>query len=170
MAVTLTPNWLSAVAETTKTLTYNPWDWSRAWRVSRSAPDDARMVATTTPINESTTVKVTREWIEDVYKTLANDIVPVSEQVANRKGITTRVEVRTSFTETIVDEAGNVIGEYQLPVEADIRFRNGLVPVITDEQIDQVLGLAVAALKDDQGNTRVASEMMRGVLTPAGTR
>lgn len=139
-----------------------PWLYTTAFRATSASAGSARMVDIKTDIDKTTAVRITKESIANVYQTLTSDAVPVTNQVANAKGFTARIELKTMATKTV----GTI--DYYLPMECDIRVRIPVDAAITDGDIDTLVNATYAALLNQAGNNIVVSEIMRDALTPAG--
>lgn len=139
-----------------------PWNYSAAFRTITDSGTMARMTDTLSPLGKETTAKVTLEKIADVYKTLANNSIPVASQSASVAGHTVFVELRTIAT--------NVVGEQTvlLPLVSRIELRLPDDADITESDIEKLVMATYGLLCDSAGNPKVVTEKMRGALTPVG--
>lgn len=148
--------------EDTVSRTIKPWAYGEAFRVVNSQVGSAKMVNIKTDIDKTTAIRVTVESIENVYRTLTSDNVPVEKQVVNAKGTTIRAELKTIATKSVGEET------FYLPMECDIRIRIPNDPDIDAANIDTLIDAAYAAMLDEAGNNKVTTELARGALVPKG--
>lgn len=160
MAITF--NFGSGSQGTATTKALKPWQYTVAFRAADQSKGAATMIDTKTDLDKPTQIKVTREKIDDVYKTLTVEPVPTANQALNASGTTVRAELRTMATKTVGTDT------IFLPLWADIRVRIPNDAEITGSDVDTLVSAAYAALCDDSGSNIVISDIARGALTPAG--
>jgi len=147
---------------TAKSLSLLPWAYTTAFRNVSDNGSVARMTDILTPLDKKTSVKITLDKIANVYTTLADGTVPVSEQSSNTSGQTVFCELKTVATKTVGDAT------VQLPMVARIELRIPNDSAIAESDINTLVLATYAALCDASGNPVVVTEKMRGALTPAG--
>lgn len=152
-----------AQAATPVTLSYRPWMYDDAFRVTSSAPTLAKMTDILAPLDKPTEIKISTETIANVYSTLANSKIPVSEQNSNTSGTSVFVQLRT--VATYVKTVGTTSSEVQLPLEARLQIRIPNDVELTNTVLDEVLGQLIACVRKQDGSSRL-NEITRGSLVP----
>lgn len=137
-----------------------PWKWTTAFRTVSDTGSLARMTDIQSPLDKKTTIKVTLDRIADVYKTLADSVIPVAQQNANASGQTVFVELKTIATKSD--------GITLLPMVCRIELRLPNDSEITESDVDSLVMATYAGICDATGASSVIAEKMRGALTPAG--
>jgi len=155
-------NFGTGATGTAKSLSLLPWAYTTAFRNVSDNGSVARMTDILTPLDKKTSVKITLDKIANVYTTLADGAVPVSEQSSNTSGQTVFCELKTVATKTVGDAT------VQLPMVARIELRIPNDSAIAESDINTLVLATYAALCDASGNPVVVTEKMRGALTPAG--
>lgn len=149
-----------------KTAPLNPWAYSSAFRIISDNGSIARMTDILAPLDMKTTVKVTLDKIANVYNTLADGTIPISEQNSNTSGQTVFCELKTIATKPSLDPLK--IRDIQLPMVARIELRLPNDASITEADVERLVMATWASLCDATGTSTVVSEKMRGALTPVG--
>lgn len=155
-------NFGAGATGTAKSLSLLPWAYTTAFRNVSDNGSVARMTDILTPLDKKTSVKITLDKIANVYTTLADGTVPISEQSSNTSGQTVFCELKTVATKTVGDAT------VQLPMVARIELRIPNDSAIAESDINTLVLATYAALCDASGNPVVVTEKMRGALTPAG--
>ncbi|DAD52636.1 coat protein [ssRNA phage SRR7976299_4] len=155
-------NFGTGATGTAKSLSLLPWAYTTAFRNVSDNGSVARMTDILTPLDKKTSVKITLDKIANVYTTLADGTVPISEQSSNTSGQTVFCELKTVATKTVGDAT------VQLPMVARIELRIPNDSAIAESDINTLVLATYAALCDASGNPVVVTEKMRGALTPAG--
>lgn len=155
-------NFGTGATGTPKALSLNPWAYTAAFRITSDNGSVARMTDILAPLDKQTSIKVTLDKISNVYTTLADGTVPVSEQSSNTSGATVYVELKTIATKTVDTTT------IQLPMVASLKLRLPNDDSITEDDINTLVLATYAALCDATGTPTVVTEKMRGALTPAG--
>lgn len=140
-----------------------PWDYANAVRVTQESSTLAKMVDIVSPLDKQSSFKITNTPIANVYTTLANGTVPVSEQSSNLSGQSIFTELKTSATKLAPDGVNTLT----LPMVARIELRLPNDADITEADITTLVMAAFATLCDDAGDPTVVSEKMRGALAPS---
>lgn len=145
------------------TLSYHPWMYNDAIRVTSSAPTLAKFTDILAPLDKPTEIKISTETIANVYSTLANSKIPVTEQNSNTSGSSVFVQLRTiaNYTRTV----GTTDTVVQLPLEGRIQLRVPNDAELTNDELDKLLGDMIACLRKQDGSSRVG-EILRGSLVP----
>lgn len=143
----------------------SPWAYTAAFRIISDNGSIARMTDILAPLDMKTTVKVTLDKIANVYTTLADGTVPISEQNSNTSGQTVFCELKTIATKPSLDPT---LRDIQLPMVARIELRLPNDASITEADVQTLVMATWASLCDASGVSNVVSEKMRGALTPAG--
>lgn len=152
-----------AQAAVASTLSYYPWMYNDAIRATQVTPTLAKFTDILAPLDKPTEIKISTETIANVYSTLANSKIPVSEQNSNTSGSSVFVQLRTvaNYTRTV----GTTSTIVQLPVEARLQLRVPNDAELTNDELDKLLGAVVASVRKQDGTSRLG-EILRGSLVP----
>lgn len=152
-----------AQAATALTLSYHPWMYNDAIRVTQETPNLAKFTDILAPLDKPTEVKISTETIANVYSTLVNSKVPVSEQNSNTSGTSVFVQLRTiaDYVRTV----GTTSTKVQLPLEGRLQLRVINDAELTNDELDKFLGDMIACLRKQDGTSRLG-EILRGSLVP----
>lgn len=145
------------------TLSYYPWMYNDAMRVTSSAPTLAKITDILAPLDKPTEIKISTEPIANVYSTLASSKIPVSEQNSNTSGTSAFVQLRTiaDYVKTV----GTTESVVQLPLEGRLQLRVANDAELTNEVLDQFLGALISCIRTQAGVSRL-NEILRGSLVP----
>lgn len=141
------------------------WNFQDTFRVVSDNGTSVRFTDVLSPLDKRTYLKFSLSKIADVYKTLGGDSVPVAERSSNSTGQTLFAELTTILTKPNPSIAGAII---QVPVQARVELRLPNDGDLTDANVVDLATLVFASLRGADGEPRIVSEMMRGVLVPAG--
>lgn len=150
-------------AVTPSTLSYHPWIYDAAFRVTSNAPTLAKITDILAPLDKPTEIKISTETIANVYSTLANSKIPVSEQNSNTSGTSVFVQLRT--VAQYVKTVGTTSSVVQLPLEGRLQIRIPNDSELTNAVLDEFLGQLIACLRSSDGTSRL-NEIARGSLVP----
>lgn len=139
------------------------WDYAAGFRAIAESSNSAKLTDILAPLDKRTTIKYALSKIANVYSTLGGDSVPVSERSSNPTGQTLFCELTTIMTKP--NAANN--GVIQVPIQTRIELRVPNDGDLTDANIEELLALTFAGLRDSNGVTRITTEMLRGALVPA---
>lgn len=145
------------------TLSYRPWMYDDAFRVTSNAPTLAKITDILAPLDKPTEIKISTETIANVYSTLANSKIPVSEQNSNTSGTSVFVQLRT--VAQYVKTVGTTSSVVQLPLEGRLQIRIPNDSELTNDVLDEFLGQLNACLRSSDGTSRL-NEIARGSLVP----
>lgn len=145
------------------TLSYYPWMYNDAIRATTVTPTLAKFTDILAPLDKPTEIKISTETIANVYSTLANSKIPVSEQNSNTSGSSVFVQLRTvaDYTRT-VGTTSNVV---QLPLEVRLQIRVPNDAELSNDELDKLLGVIIASVRKQDGTSRLG-EILRGSLVP----
>lgn len=152
-----------AQSSTASTLSYYPWMYNDAIRTTQVTPTLAKFTDILAPLDKPVEIKISTETIANVYTTLANSKVPVSEQNSNTSGSSVFVQLRT--TADYVRTVGTTESNVQLPVEARLQIRVPNDAELTNDELDKLLGALIACIRKQDGSSRLG-EILRGSLVP----
>lgn len=141
------------------------WKFKNSFRKVSESGNQSRIADIVAPLAKRTTIKYSIDRIANVYNTLGDALVPVSNQSLNTAGQTLFVELKTVATSTPTAPAL----PFDVPMVCRIEIRIPTFADITDADVETLVLHTVAALRSEtDGTMNVISEKMRGALTPAG--
>lgn len=148
---------------TASNLSYNPWLYDAAIRVTSDSPTQAKLTDILAPLDKPTEIKISTEPIANVYTTLTNSRIPVSSQSANTSGTSVFVQLRTvvDYDKTIGTTTTNV----QLPLEARLQIRVPNDAELTNVVLAKLISSLYASTCGADGASRL-NEILRGGLVP----
>lgn len=151
-----------AATNTSVNVALKPWKYTEAFRTISDNGQVAKMTDILAPLGAQTTIKVATSRIADVYSTLANGSIPLSEQSASNTGQSTYAELNTILS--------TGTGDTYVATPARVKLETKLAndSLITDALVMELIMATVAILCDSLGASTVIAEKMRGALTPAG--
>lgn len=150
-------------AAVASTLSYYPWQYDDAIRATSVSPTLVKFADILAPLDKPTEIKISTETIANVYSTLANSKIPVSEQNSNTSGSSVFVQLRTVADYTRV--IGTTSSVVQLPLEVRLQIRVPNDAELTNAELDKLLGAVISSVRNSDGTSRLG-EILRGSLVP----